>query len=225
MVSFRCRNAGRCLNSGAAIKWGRIMTVRNISLSFAAAACVLGTSTPAVAQENYIGEVLMVGFSYCPRGTTEAAGQIIAIASNTALFSLYGTTFGGNGQTTFGLPDLQGRSAVGQGNGAGLSPVQTGEKAGLEAVTLTVGQMPAHSHTGHVRATTEMTTTDNPTNATLGDFPDGQQIYAEHAPDVDMAPNTVQTDMTGGSQPVPIRNPYLGMRYCVVLEGIFPPRN
>jgi microcystin-dependent protein len=97
--------------------------------------------------DPFIGEIKMVGFNFAPRGWALCQGQVMSIAQNSALFSLLGTTFGGNGQTTFGLPDYQGRSPVGTGNGAGLSPIVWGQVAGTENVTLTQNEMPAHTHT------------------------------------------------------------------------------
>ena len=96
--------------------------------------------------EPFLGEIRMVGFNFAPQGWAFCQGQIMSIAQNTALFSLLGTMYGGNGQTTFGLPDLQGRSPVGIGQGPGLSPIVQGEMAGTENVTLLASNMPMHTH-------------------------------------------------------------------------------
>src|SRR5271170_2037339 len=104
-------------------------------------------SLPAPAQvEPFIGEIRYVGFNFAPPGWALCEGQTLSIAQNTALFSLLGTTFGGNGQTTFNLPDMRGRVPVGMGNGVGLTPRNLGETGGVEAVTLTTAQMPRHRH-------------------------------------------------------------------------------
>src|SRR5215211_4319727 len=97
--------------------------------------------------EPFIGQIMLVPYNFAPRGWAFCAGQILPIAQNTALFSLLGTTFGGNGQTTFALPDLRGRAPIGQGQGPGLSNISLGEAAGTETVTLLSTNMPAHSHT------------------------------------------------------------------------------
>lgn len=96
--------------------------------------------------DPFLGEIKMVGFNFAPRGWASCQGQQMSIAQNTALFSLLGTTFGGNGQTTFGLPDFQGRSPVGMGQGPGLSPVNQGQMAGVESTVLSSAQLPTHNH-------------------------------------------------------------------------------
>src|SRR5882672_4268310 len=109
----------------------------------AAAAATLCTTAPAFAQASdpFLGEIIMVGYNFCPRGWAEADGTLLSISQNTALFALFGTTFGGNGQTTFGLPDLRGRVPMHVGNGPGLPPASLGEQLGTPTTTLTVNQM------------------------------------------------------------------------------------
>lgn len=194
----------------------------------------------ACSSEPYIGSICTVGFNFCPRGWAKAQGQILSIAQNTALFSLLGTMYGGNGQTTFALPDLRGRSAVGTGAGSGLSDVVEGETLGQESVTLLSTQMPAHSHsastsvvnTSKLRASSAAGNTDSP----LGAVPSKQSrtnIYNSGAADVDMGATALSSNITattsigiaGGSQPVPIRSPGLGLTHCIALQGIFPPRD
>lgn len=192
--------------------------------------------------EGTIGEIRMFAGTFPPRAWAFCQGQLLSIAQNTALFSILGTTYGGNGQTTFGLPDLRGRSPIGAGPaGPGLSPIQLGELAGTETTTLLITQMPAHNHT----ATATITGTVTPRcledtglgDAPAGAFPanatGGAQIYTSSAqtPDSTMgsspisATATITIGITGNSQPVPIRNPYLGMNYIICLQGIFPSRN
>lgn len=201
------------------------MKIRTAILAATAiAASGLPLSQPAMAQERVMGEIITVGYLFCPRNTVEAAGQLMAISTNQALFSLFGTTYGGDGRTTFGIPDLRGRSGINHGSRPGLTPFQQGQSGGRENIQLTVQNMPTHSHTGRMRASNTAATIDNPTNAALADFNAAQNIYSQQAPDVAMAANTVQTDNTGGSVAFDSRNPFLVLRYCVVTNGIYPSR-
>lgn len=192
-------------------------------MTLAAGTAMLASAQPAQAQDFYIGQIIPVGFTFCPQGMLEANGQLVNKSTNQALFALYGTTYGGDGQQTFALPDLRGRVPISQGQGPGLQNYQQGQAGGSETTTVTVAQMPSHVHTGRVRATTAPATTDNPTGAVLADFPSGTKIYNPNfAPAVDMAAGTVATDPAGGSQPVTVLSPYLAIRYCVVVEGLWP---
>ena len=191
--------------------------------------------------EGTIGEIRMFAGTFAPRNWAFCAGQLMSISQNTALFSILGTTYGGNGQTTFALPDLRGRAAVGTGQGPGLTNITLGEVSGTETVTLLTTQMPAHTHTA--TATVTGTSAQKCLDDTgLGDTPGGQfpaistagsKIYtnATQTPDATMgaspitASATVTIGISGNSQPVPIRNPYLGMNYIICLFGIFPSRN
>lgn len=190
--------------------------------------------------EPFIGEIKMFGGNFAPRGYAFCMGQTLSIAQNTALFSLLGTTYGGNGQTTFALPDLRGRSPVGQFQGPGLSPIVLGEVGGAENVTLVQSQMPTHTHvaTGSCTVSAAGTPTSpalapTPTNAvlggSLGGSPAAAAIWSSAMKDpVPLAnPSTVAVTVqpAGGSQPVPIRSPYLGINFIIALEGIFPSRN
>lgn len=203
-------------------------TLLKLAMIGAAPAALMTTAAPASAgTDEYIGEVMLVGYNFCPRSSTEAAGQLLAISSNTALFSLYGTTFGGDGRTTFGLPDLRGRSPIGAGQQAGLSNIRLGEKGGLETVTLTTANMPVHSHTAELRAENAvLADSKNPNNATLALA--AQNIYSKtNAPNagVTMSAGTVFINNAGGNQAFNVRSPYQAMRYCVVTQGIFPSRS
>jgi microcystin-dependent protein len=191
--------------------------------------------------EGTIGEIRMFAGTFAPRNWAFCAGQLMSISQNTALFSILGTTYGGNGQTTFALPDLRSRVPVGTGQGPGLSNITLGEVSGTETVTLLTTQMPAHTHTA--QATVTGTSAQKCLDDTgLGDTPGGQfpaistagsKIYtnATQTPDATMgaspitATATVTIGIAGNSQPVPIRNPYLGMNYIICLFGIFPSRN
>lgn len=195
--------------------------------------------------EPFLGAILAFGFTFNPRGWQTCSGQLISIAQNTALFSLLGTTYGGNGQTTFALPDLRGRSMVGVGNGPGLTPIVYGQVGGTETTTLTINNMPQHNHqlvpgvnAGQVNLalTANAATggaiandTDNGTNsfAAGGSTPN---IYSEPGTGttkIGGITSTISgsTSIVGGSQAFSIRDPYLGINLCIAMEGIFPSRN
>ncbi|MXO83895.1 phage tail protein [Altererythrobacter aestiaquae] len=190
---------------------------------------VTGVSAPASAGPNdYLGELSLVGYTFCPRGTFGADGQLLPIAQWTALFSLYGTQFGGDGRTTFGLPDLRGRTAIGQGNGPGLTPRNVGQKSGTETVTLTAAQIPSHSHTGQVRAeNTANADTGNPAGNAIGRTT--TPIYSDTAVPVAggaLHPGTLHIDVSGGgNQSHQNMQPFQVMRYCVANTGVYPSRN
>lgn len=171
--------------------------------------------------EPFLGQLLLVPYNFAPRGWAFCNGQILPIAQNTALFSLLGTTYGGNGQTTFALPDLRGRCALSAGQGPGLSSYDLGQVSGQETVTLTVNTMPAHNHaplTIQASAGTKLNAV--PANNNLG----GAMIYTNAALDSTLTPGG-STGNTGGSQPHNNMQPYLVLNYCIALEGIFPSRN
>ena len=166
--------------------------------------------------------IIMFAGNFAPRNWAYCQGQILSISSNTALFSLLGTTYGGNGTTTFGLPDLRGRVPVGTGQGPGLANVSLGEVAGTTSVTLTINNLPAHNHLVNVPTSDGNGTSDEPNGNILAVGSD--TIYA--------APSSatgsyggVTCGVTGGNQPLSIRTPYLGMNYVICLSGIFPSRN
>lgn len=195
----------------------------------AATACVMAsTALAAPAQagtDAYIGEIMMTAASFCPRGTAELNGQLLAISSNQALFSLIGTVYGGNGTTTFGLPDLRGRVPMHYGSGNGLTPYQMGQTGGAEQVTLNQQEMPSHTHT----ATVHVSRADANTRAAVNaNFARAAGVTYEDAtpPAADtMVPNTVTNAPAGGSQPHENRQPFLTFRYCIYTVGIFPSRN
>jgi microcystin-dependent protein len=178
--------------------------------------------------EPFLGEIRLVGFNFAPVGWALCAGQILPINQNTALFSLLGTTYGGNGTTTFALPDLQGRAALGMGNGAGLSPYVLGQIMGTETVTLTVGQMPAHNHL--IAANAANATVSSPSGADLAQTAEargGGAAYNTYstppmAKPVTLDAATVQP--SGGSGPHPNIQPVLALNYIIALQGIFPSR-
>lgn len=182
--------------------------------------------------DPFLGEVRAVAFDFAPRGWLPCAGQLLPIAQNSALFSLLGTTFGGNGVTTFALPDYRGRSPVGMGAGPGLTSVAQGELAGSENVTLVPTQMPAHTHaaTGAQAASDAHATVGGPAGAvpaiTVAD--DGRTTYMSYDAAgnarATLAPITITVQPAGGGLPVPLRNPFLGTNFIIATEGIFPSR-
>jgi microcystin-dependent protein len=170
--------------------------------------------------EPYLGMIIIVPYTFAPRGWAFCAGQILSISQNTALFSLLGTTFGGNGQTTFGIPDLRGRVPVGSGQGPGLSNYDLGEVAGSETVTLTTQEIPAHSHT--VSASSNDPSANRASNAALA----ATNIYDPNGADgrTFMNPN-VMPPSGGNNQPHENRQPFLVLNYCIAMTGIYPSRN
>jgi microcystin-dependent protein len=154
-------------------------------------------------------------------------GQTLSIATNTALFALIGTTYGGNGVTTFALPDLRGRAARGQGTGPGLTAVAMGEKNGSETVTVLSSQLPAHSHA--LNAQSGLGTTSAPGAGvvpaqTVVDDGTPLRSYSSASPNTTLASASI--GMSGAaSQAMPIRNPYLGMNYAICVSGTYPSRN
>jgi len=178
--------------------------------------------------DPFIGEIKMVGFNFAPRGWALCQGQLMGIAQNTALFSLLGTTFGGNGQVTFGLPDYRSRSPVGMGTGPGLSTIVQGEMAGAEQANILISNMPVHNHSLTVGATaaTPVAVPSNTNNvlAASGSGPGTATIWSTTLSSP-VTVNPSQIGVSGGSQPLPIRNPYLGTNFIIALEGIFPSRD
>ncbi len=179
--------------------------------------------------EGYIAQIMMFAGTFAPKGWAYCDGSILSIASNTALFSLVGTTYGGNGTTTFALPDFRGRVAVGTGNGPGLSPRTLGEVAGTEGVTLLTSNMPAHNHpataTVQVGVTNVTANSDDPDGSLLTTT--GAAFYATGAGSGHLGGVTanVTTGIVGSNQPVSTMQPYLVMNYVICLYGIFPSRN
>ena len=172
--------------------------------------------------ESYLGEIRAFAGNFAPVGWALCDGSLLQISSNAALFNLIGTTYGGDGQNTFGLPDLRGRAVIHQGTGAGLSSYVVGEQVGLEAVTLTGAQMPTHTHS--FAATTAAGNTQTPSPlVVLAGTPAGLPIYDGTANPVALSPQAVRA--VGGSVPHNNRQPYLAITYIVSLSGIYPSQN
>lgn len=169
----------------------------------------------------FIGEIKLFGGNFEIRGYAFCAGQVLSISQYTALFALIGTIYGGDGQTTFALPDLRGRIPIGQGNGSGLTPKIIGQMSGTENVTLLVSQLPAHTHNMNCNAATA--NSGNP----AGNFPASQPQLAPYAAASTPA-STMKSNMvgnTGGTQPHPNQQPYLTINYLIALDGLFPSQN
>jgi microcystin-dependent protein len=188
--------------------------------------------------EVFLGTIQAFGFNFAPQGWANCSGQVLGIAQNTALFSLLGTTYGGNGQTTFALPDLRGRAGLNMGQGPGLSTYSLGQMAGTENATLTSANMPMHAHPATATVGVQVAgSASNPvnapstTNSYLGASGAGQAnaaIWSDalNSPVAMSGGNaSVQVGMAGGSVPFSLLSPYLVLNFCIALQGIFPSRN
>ena len=166
--------------------------------------------------DPYLGEVRILTYKFAPRGWAFCNGQVLPIDQNTALFSLLGTTYGGNGQTTFALPNLQGRTPLSQGQGPGLSAYSLGQTGGVEAVTLTQQQIAPHTHALMASG-----------NAGTGSVPGATAALATTATN-QYAPAAGMVTMGNIGDPAQAhgnRQPFLALSYCIAVEGIFPPPN
>jgi len=186
--------------------------------------------------DPYLGEIRMFGGNYAPLGWAFCDGELLSISENDALFTLLGTTYGGDGVTTFGLPDLRSRSPIGWGTGPGLSTIGLGELAGTENVSLTLAQLPAHSHGAQAQISIPAVESSNnvqsaPAATTrLGPVAANGRagtLYSTDPATTNLAPfsSPVTLSSTGGSQPLPVRDPGLGINFIIALQGIFPPRS
>lgn len=204
--------------------------MRPARLGTSCAAIALATTVPAVPAHAglnpFIGEVMPVGFTFCPRGWANADGQLLPINSNQALYSLYGTTYGGDGRTTFALPDLRGRVPIHTGTGPGLTSRPLGSRSGQENVTLTLNELPSHNHSASLRGEGQTTADSaNPAGNTLAR---GATIYSDTSPP-DAADalhsGSVVIGNNGGNLGHNNMQPYLTIRWCVALQGTFPSRS
>lgn len=173
--------------------------------------------------DQFVAEIRIFCGNFAPTGWAFCQGQLLPISQNTALFSLLGTTFGGDGRTNFGLPDLQGRAPINQGQGPGLSQRFIGESSGTETVTLIQSEMPAHNH--QLRGATTAADKTDPANAVWAGSTGGRTpppLYASMQ-NTTMAPNALA--IAGGSLPHNNMHPYLTLNFIIALQGIFPPRS
>lgn len=172
--------------------------------------------------EPFIGQILMAGFNFAPRGWALCNGQLMSIAQNTALFSLLGTYYGGDGRTTFGLPNMQSRASVHQGRGPGLSNYVLGEEGGASTETLITSEMPMHTHS--VDCISQPGNQPSPLGHVWAAEAGGLTLtYTDQAPDVTM--NVMAIGLSGGSQPHNNMQPYLGITFVIALFGLYPSRN
>lgn len=179
-------------------------------------------------QTGLIGEIRMFAGNFAPRTWAFCEGQLLSIASNTALFSIIGTIYGGDGRTTFALPDLRGRLPVSPGTGPGLSPYREGQRGGVEHITLNVLELPNHHHTATVDVTiganTEPATSGEAANSVLGEA--SANLYNSNAADEKLGSVAAMANIvnTGGNQSHENRQPYLAVNYIIALQGVFPSR-
>ena len=169
--------------------------------------------------DPFISQIMMFGANFPPRGWAFCDGQLLAISQNQALFALLGTTYGGDGETTFGLPDLRGRVAIGRGRGPGLSDYRIGQRGGSETTQLNMNQLPSHSHS--LRGHDAPGDTTSPSDASLAVDAGGQSASYSSSP----ADSTMLSDVTptGGNQSHPNMPPFLGINFIIALVGLFPP--
>lgn len=199
--------------------------MKRLRLAALAAGLSVAVASPAFAQaqDQFLGQMMVVGFSFCPKGWTDASGQTLSIAQNQALFALFGTTYGGNGVSTFALPNMNARVMIGQGTGPGLPTVDQGTPLGTPTTTLTVAQMPAHMHL--MMASSTETSTNTPSGNILGAVPSAFPVNFYSTGNASTVMNNGVIGNTGGNQPFSQYQPSTVLRYCVALTGVFPSRN
>lgn len=188
--------------------------------------------------DGYMSEIRLFGGTFAPQGYKFCQGQLLSIAEYTAMFALIGTMYGGDGQTSFALPDLRGRTPMGTGQGPGLSPMDEGQMGGTESITLSTQQMPIHNHALTVTSLTASATLKAFTTAGGSDQTNGS--YLASAAELYIAPASADTFMaqqtangtvsltltaTGANAPFSNRSPFLGINFIICVEGIFPSRN
>ncbi|MCX2453397.1 tail fiber protein [Pedobacter sp. PLR] len=186
--------------------------------------------------EDYLGTIRAFAGNFTPRGFAPCNGQLLPIGDNQALFALLGTIYGGNGQDTFALPDLRGRSMVGIGQGPGLSNYDLGQRSGTETTTILITNMPSHNHAAVSTAVLNVSdqkgnitvpAAGNAIAAMVDTNTDAVSGYTAQAPKIPMAGASVTTNTApvGGGLPIPILQPTLAITYCICISGMFPSRN
>jgi microcystin-dependent protein len=173
--------------------------------------------------DQFVAEIRIVGFNFAPTGWARCTGQLLPISQNTALFSLLGTTYGGDGKSTFGLPDFQGNAPMQPGQGQGLSLRDLGEIGGTESVTLLVSEIPSHTH--QMRATTAAANLADPTNAIWAASAIGRTPPPLYSTTQNTAMAPTALSQAGGNLPHNNMHPYLTLNFIIALQGIFPPRS
>lgn len=187
--------------------------------AFCAAFCAALCAAPAAqatSSDPYVGELMVFGGGFCPLGWLPADGRQLDISGYEVLFLLLNTSYGGNGVTTFGLPDLRGRSAVGLGNGPGLAPQAQGQQGGRETATLQPQNLPPHIH--QLPASTQSATHATPAPGRVPAAAQNGGAYASASANV----NLQAASAAPGSQPFSVRGPFVAMQWCIAVEGIYP---
>ena len=187
---------------------------------------VTGPSGARAGDGDYIGEIMLFAGTFCPQYYMECNGALLSIAQNQALFSILGTTYGGNGTTNFALPDLRGRTPIGYGQGTGLSNRTLGQSGGTENETLLLSQMPQHNHsiTISLPASSAAATKGTPENNIPAVPERSIAAYTDASADKAMRSPTATAGISGGSQPHNNMQPYLTLRYCIATQGLYPTR-
>lgn len=173
--------------------------------------------------EPFLGQVNVFGFNFAPRGWAKCDGQILPINQNQSLYSLLGTTYGGDGRTSFALPDLRGRSIMGFGDGSGLTDRSLGAKVGVENNNMTVAQMPGHTHNYAIPVSTAAAATDEVNDAYITTQPNA--TYAAAPANNQYYGNGEETLPTGASSDINNMQPFQVVNMCIALQGLFPSRN
>lgn len=187
-------------------------------LACALAACAALLPAAGAKAQDMLGETRAFAFNFCPRGWAPAEGQLLPINQNQALYSLLGTNFGGDGRTSFGLPDYRGRSPIGVSY-SGSPSYDIGQKGGAVTATMTAANMPAHNHA--VNAVSAEGDRARPNSDFLSSGT--ELVYKSGTPDAVMDPSVISS--TGGGQPFTIMPPYIAVTWCIALQGLFPSRN
>lgn len=177
--------------------------------------------------EPFVAQISIFGFNFAPKGWALCQGQLLPISQNTALFSLLGTMYGGDGRVTFGLPDFQDRVPLSFGQGAGLEEYLEGAEGGAPTVTLTNGEMPIHNHSLNATSANgaaEASSNGQPAKATSGGLSSSNNVffYSSAAPNTQMSPSAI--GVAGGGQPHNNMQPFLTLNFCIALQGVFPAR-
>ena len=175
--------------------------------------------------EGNIGEIRGFAGDFAPRTWALCEGQLMQISQNTSLFSIIGTIYGGDGRTTFALPDLRGRAPLQQGIGPGLSDINLGQRGGAEYTYLNIPQLPPHSHTAAMHVVKAQGNKPSPQGKVLAADSSGNSIYSTSTPDETLSSSAISIGNTGSGTAVPLRNPYLGINMIICLQGIFPSRS
>lgn len=172
--------------------------------------------------DPFVAEIRIFGFNFAPTGWAQCNGQILPISQNTALFSLLGTMYGGNGQSTFALPNFEGSVPVCSGQGQGLSEYDVGQQSGAETITLLESEIPAHTHT--IQAMSSIANLNAPGPTVVLARSSGGTIYQPTTNQNLVQMNAQSLSPTGGSLPHNNMQPYLTLNFCIAMQGVFPPR-